>query len=98
MTRPSLVKVLGKAYSIEWVHPRDIGDDYGECRSHECLIKVSTEQAEIQQRDALLHEIVHAVDFEMDTKLTERAVRLIATGLLNMLRDNPLITTWLTDG
>lgn len=98
MTKPATVKILGKAYSIEWVHPRDIGDDYGECRSHECLIKVSTEQHEEQQRDALLHEIVHAVDFEMDTKLSERAVRLIATGLLNMLRDNPLIVAYLTHG
>lgn len=97
MPRPAAVRILGKRYTIEWCNPRDIGDDYGECRSHECAIKVSTEQAEIQQRDTLLHEICHGVDFEMDTKLTERATRLMATGLLGVLRDNPELVAYLID-
>lgn len=97
MDRPAEVRIIGKPYTVTWCHPRDIGDDYGECRSHECIIKVSNEQAEIQKRDALLHEIVHGLDFELDTKLSERATRLIATGLLNMLRDNPAVTAYLTN-
>jgi hypothetical protein len=37
----------------------------------------------------LLHEILHAIDDAMQTKMKERQVHCTATGLLALFKDNP---------
>lgn len=88
------VDVFGKAYAIQVVQ-RDSGD-YGECFSDECRIEIASYQCDEQKRDTLLHELVHAVDHEMNTKLSEPQVRRMATGLLCVLRHNPALVAFLT--
>lgn len=92
---PKTLRVLGKTVRVELEMVK--GDkDMGECKHAEALLRVSPKQSEDMRRDTLLHELLHFLDTEMDTKLTERMVRLNATALLSALRDNPALVAYLT--
>ena len=86
--------ILGKRYRIEWV-AREEGD-YGECFSDQCRIEIATYQCTDQQRDTLLHEALHAVDHELNCKMSEAQTRRMATGLLALFRQNPALVAYLT--
>lgn len=84
---PETLNVLGKRYAVQLVQ-RESGD-YGECFVDKCRIEVADYQCEDQQRDTLLHEVMHAVDHEMHCSMSEPQIRRMATGLLAVLRHNP---------
>lgn len=87
------VDVLGKRYTV--VVKTEMAD-YGECKSDECLIEIGSHQCAAQQRDTLLHEVIHAIEHELDVTVTEKAVRMLGTGLLAVLRHNPALAAYLT--
>lgn len=91
---PASVDVLGKPYRVELIQ-RDSGD-YGECFSDQCRIEVATYQCDTQKKDTLLHEVMHAIDHEMNCRMSEPQIRRIATGLLAVLRQNPALVAFLT--
>jgi hypothetical protein len=91
---PTVVVVLGKPYAVEVVKKK--GSDYGECFVDLCSIEIASYQCDHQKRDTLLHEVMHAVDHEMDTDMKEEQIRRMATGLLAVLRQNPALVAFLT--
>ena len=82
------IRIIGKDYSIQWTKDEH---EYGKMVQHNCEIFLSSAQSIQQLRDTLLHEVLHAVEGEMDLKLPETAIRRLATGALQVLRDNPHI-------
>jgi hypothetical protein len=42
-----------------------------------------------RRRATLFHELIHAVDFEYDIRLSEKQTRKLHIGLLNLIDDNP---------
>lgn len=90
-------KVIGKTYTVEFVSQESLPNDYGECIDTQQIIRVRTDLHKETQADVLLHELVHAVDFAVNTKLTERQVHAIATGLLGVFFDNPEILEWIQE-
>ena len=94
MNIPSSVAVCGKRYKIKLVRGMD---DSGNMYSHKCLILVDSEQDVQQLRDALLHEIIHVVEYETHLNLKERHVHTLATGLLDVLRKNKKLVEYLTN-
>jgi hypothetical protein len=91
---PPEVDVIGKPYAIT-VTARGEGD-YGECFSDQCRIEIADYQCLLQQRDTLLHEVMHAVDHEMHCGMSEPQIRRMATGLLQVLRHNAGLVAFLT--
>lgn len=90
MKLPSLIRVIGKPYSVELVPKTKLETaDLGECKYPEQQITIQSGQAKEQEQDTLLHEVIHAVDEAMDTDLSETQVRRMATGLLAVFHDNP---------
>ena len=85
--------ILGKVYAVQFVERE--GGDYGECFADQCRIEVATYQCMAQQRDTLLHEVLHAVDHEMHSGMSEPQIRRVATGLLAVLRHNPAFAAFL---
>ena len=82
---------------------RGADEDAGDCDSDGLTIRINTlELADGNHRDTLLHEVVHAVLFEravnLTTKQEEDVARNLGTGLLAVLRDNPELIEYLTDG
>ena len=93
---PTIVDILGKTYVVQSV-VREEGD-YGETWADECRIEIWAKPCEMQQRDTLLHEVLHGIDHELNCKLSEAQIRRMATGLLQVLRHNPEFVAFLTDG
>lgn len=89
MSSLSSIKILGKTYSIEFVPKEVLPNDYGESDSEQQVIKVRSDLHIEHQADVLLHEVIHAIDFAVNGKMTERQVHTIATGLLAVIFDNP---------
>lgn len=85
------VKIVGKTYDIQYVEKADLPNDMGECNDEALLIKIRSDIPQQNQQDVLLHEIIHAVDYAMNTEMTEKQVHAISTGLLGVLLDNPSV-------
>jgi hypothetical protein len=92
MDLPSSVVVLGKVYSII---KSDHIEECGLTEPHECKIWISTNISPQQMKDTLLHELVHAIDYEMHLGMKERQVHCVATGILDMLNRNPQLVNCL---
>lgn len=89
------VKVVGKTYLVNFVDRKELPNDYGECNNETQIIRVRKDNHGETQADVLLHEIIHAVDFAVNSDMTERQVHSIATGLLQVILDNPEIVKWI---
>ena len=96
------IDIVGKTYNIDW-HDKllQLDDCVGKCLPSQCAIFVDTTINSQQMRDALLHEALHGIYSEMGLceilkdDDEEKVVRLMATGLLQVLRDNPLFTKYI---
>ena len=92
---PAEVDVVGKPYSVTLTQRGE--GDYGECFADHCRIEVADYQCELQRRDTLLHEVLHAVDHEMHCNMSEAMIRRMATGLLQVLRHNAGLVAYLVE-
>jgi hypothetical protein len=93
------LRILGKVYSVT---QDDIAmankGIIGECTASKCQIVYSSDQAEQQLKDTILHEAIHAIDYTMNLGLEERQVHALAGGVLALLLDNPDFVDYLTNG
>jgi hypothetical protein len=102
---PKKVNILGKIYTI--TPDTIIGADNtdlasGLCQPWKCAIRVATGQHPQQERDTVLHEVMHGIfsetaltmDFKEDED-EEKIVRRLTTGLLQVLRENPELTKFI---
>lgn len=93
------LRILGKTYDVI---QDDLGmaneGSIGQCSSHKCQIKYSSDQHAQQLKDTILHEAIHAVDYIMHLGLEERQVHALAGGILALLLDNPQFVDYLTNG
>ena len=95
MKRPDRVRVMGKVYSITYIENSDAIESNGVCKNDTLSILIADELPPDEERDTLLHEIVHAVDNQISIGLTEKKVRQIATGLMQVILDNPDVAKFL---
>lgn len=91
--KPTSVRVLARQYAIEWgTTPKNT---CGICDNQKQLIKINGKAHHDLQQDTLLHEILHAIDEHMDSKMEEKRVNRLASLLLLVLKENPLVTEYL---
>jgi hypothetical protein len=100
MTIPTSVKVGHLDYKIIVAVLPD--NDYGNCDSHTQVITLTPNQTPQSAADTLLHEILHAIYndsglFSIKRPDEEITVRLIATWLKGVFRDNPEVTAFILD-
>jgi hypothetical protein len=93
--RPHRIKVLGKPFEIKWLSAELSPELLGECDSDGQVIMVREGQPLEQEQDTLWHELIHAVDEAMDSRLKESQVKRLATGLLAVIKDNPSLIQYL---
>lgn len=96
LTLPQEIKIIGKTYRVEPVPEMD--DDCGACYDSKQLIKISEDLAQELAQDTLLHEVIHAVDFQMHTNLKERQVSALASGLTAVFKENPEFVKYILAG
>lgn len=87
--KPFSVRVIGKTYDIHYKTTMEEEDDLGEFDPALQKITIKKGQPLETEQDTLLHEVMHAVDSELNLNLSEKQVRGLATGILAVLKDNP---------
>ncbi len=102
MKLPKKIKVLSRDYKVRTMNAHEEGEDliFGKCDREYALIVVDSRVSSQKQAHILLHEITHAIIFEMGLykhfhfnkrKITEEdVVTCVATGLSTVIRDNPV--------
>jgi hypothetical protein len=93
---PQSVVVIGKTFTIEYVEKVDDDDNSGECDDAAQIIKVNRKQHAESIKDTLLHEVIHAVERQLDLRMKEKQVHALAVGMLQVLRENPTFVAFLT--
>lgn len=107
MKLPTSVTVLGQKYAIQvWTDPQEpMGQQdpnatsFGWSDHARHLIRVRDHGFQSPQaaRDTLLHEVVHAVDFMVKTPMEEADIHRFSAVLLDVLRSNPKIVSFLLE-
>lgn len=86
-TLPPSIKIIGKVYTVEPVPELD--EECGLCYDVKQLIKISEELPQELSQDTLLHEVMHAVDYQMHINMKERQISAMASGLIAVFKENP---------
>lgn len=78
----------------------DACDEIGRCTPHLCEILVHSQATLSMQRDALVHEVLHAIWYQSGLSAAELneelTVLTLATPLLDVLQQNPAFVDFLT--
>ena len=100
--RPDRLKVIGKDYRVLYRKSDPAlleAGAVGLCEYDRLTLRIQTGQHPVELRDTVLHELLHAICYQGNAGLhpeeEERAVRIIATGLLGTLREQPEFARWL---
>ena len=96
--RPAFVRVLGRNIPINFDH--DNPDELGQFDYADQEINIADGQKPVEESDTVLHEILHAIWYNMDighNKVEEHVVRKLATGLTQVFQDNPALVQYLVD-
>ncbi len=92
------LRILGKTYQIvrtEHVDGLSAGEYFGSCDHTRSILTINARQEIQQERDTVLHEVLHAIDYTMQLGLKERQVHALGSGLLAVLTDNPELAFYL---
>ena len=81
------IKVLGKSNRLWWNSRRVPKDAWGDYDPEAHVIRIAKAPA-LQQREALLHEISHAIEREYGFDLNHDKLTLLVRGLLMVMREN----------
>lgn len=93
---PDTIRVCGKDHSVTAVEGHALGvQQCGQIDHRALTITYDTTWAEAQQRDTVLHEVIHACDFAANLELSEAQVQTLAGLLYGVLADNPEFARWL---
>jgi hypothetical protein len=99
VARPQSVRILGKPHSINYKPAEEMDNCYGLCFNGVQRIDIMDELPAGEEADVVLHEIIHAILFQMSVRLPmkveEQFVLATATGLYAVLQDNPQLAQWL---
>lgn len=98
--RPKRLTLIGKRHRIEWDCDLREGDDVlisGYFHLSKKLIQIAGGQTHDDERETLLHEILHALEVQMDAEIPEPKLRQLAVGLYAALKDNPKLVTYLLE-
>lgn len=86
----SVLKISGKNYSIEERPAHDMqlqGGGYILYRTQEIIVLKTAHRED--KLDTVLHEAIHAIDYNGQLELSERQVHALASALYAFIRENP---------
>lgn len=93
------IRIFGKTWKIVHKPAKEFDDeDYGLCKEETLTICIEEGLPADMERDVLWHEIKHAIAKQLNTKLTENQINIMAMAELAVLRDNKWLAPYLTDG
>jgi hypothetical protein len=93
MPLPKTLRIVGKTYAVIQL---PLVEECGLCEDMKQEIKISTKLAHDLERDTLLHEAIHAIDYCMQLRMSEKQVNGMGTAIYALLMDNPELIKYLT--
>lgn len=100
MTRPTGFYVVGQPYTIDYVPGPPKGmtlDAWANTDTGTAKVQVVDGQAPHAERDAVLHEVLHAVLLVMGLERNESLVSTVTPVLLDVLRSNKALAAYLLE-
>jgi len=91
---PKVLRIVGKNYAVEKMK---LADNYGLCDDQIQTIKIAEDIAHGMERDTLLHEAIHAIDYCMQLKMSERQVCGLGTAIYALFADNPELVKYIME-
>jgi hypothetical protein len=80
------LKIVGKRYKL---FVKTNFEDCGQCDDNKQTISLKKDMPKDLELDTLIHEITHAIDYQMNLEMSERQVHGVGAGLAAVFIDNP---------
>lgn len=85
---PKTLNIGNEVYRVRFVRRFDDRSTLGECDPSEKEIRIRLGQSHNERFKTFLHEILHALEFELDLKITHRQIEQLEEPLAQFLSDN----------
>lgn len=85
--RPEAVIVLGKRHTIRW--DVELGRDCGDIHFTKNEVRIAKDLAPDEERETLLHELIHGLDYAIGIDLSEAKTRALSASLFGLMAANP---------
>jgi hypothetical protein len=102
--RPRRVRIGGEEFAIRFRKFTDADKAVGLCIYKESRLEIATGQTPFNERDTVLHEIMHGILVKQGhtgkcfaNSTEERYVNPLASGVIGVLQDNPELARWLIE-
>ena len=89
MIIPNNIKILGHTYAIIMIDDRENGD-YGSLNPNTNTIRLNKNKTQSQIESTLLHEIIEALNMNLELRLEHPQISAIEAGLYQILKDNQI--------
>lgn len=83
------IRVLGSTTRIKVVSPKKLKDAWADYDPNKKEIRLSSGNPPLQNQEALLHEIMHALEEEYGFEMNHDHLTLMARGIRLVMRENP---------
>ncbi|NFA59468.1 hypothetical protein K8O96_12080 [Clostridium sporogenes] len=96
MNIPNKVRIGYKDFKVNLVGHDVIYDNavcYGNIELDNGIINISNLYSQDQQKCTFIHECLHGIDENVETKLSEEQIRKLSKGLYQFIKDNPDVFT-----
>jgi hypothetical protein len=81
------VKILGYDYELRWLD-EDLNGESGTCRGCTQVIGISGRDHPQQRISTMLHEIIEAINYQLNLGLAHTQITAIETGMFSALTSN----------
>lgn len=78
------MKILGYDYELRWLD-EDLNGESGTCRGCTQVIGVTRRDHPQQRVSTVLHEIIEAINFQLNLAMTHQQISAIETGMYQVL-------------
>jgi len=99
MEAPALIRMLGSDIQVKFQESLSVDGSaaMGTYEQEQSTIILKDNMSLSSIRDTLVHELIHAIlqHYEMDS---EKIVRVMTPALVTLLRDNPDLVRFITEG
>lgn len=91
MRIPADFKLFSQQWRVRGAQPGEIGTDLGQCRPDQLEVILNPNQTAESLLMTFWHEVIHAIETRLELAMTERQVDLIALGIIDLMRNNPVM-------
>lgn len=82
------IRILGKKIEIIFVEDSPLVERSGEMHYLNGIIYIRKSLYPDEQKETLLHEVIHCIDYQLKLDLSEAQVHRLAVGLYAVMADN----------